>query len=227
MTGATMTTATRATKQLIKTYKSLRVAEALTQAKLDALLETNALYKLFENENDHPYHSLVGAAKNAVIVFETLVGGVRDWQIGSSSIAEELDKLKAKQIVDDADADADLDELRLIESEIKTEEDAAGTVLSLVLNTIFLLSYSEDGFIKQYLSERYGKKNVAKHKESPEIKTTKECRTAVKEMKKLATELMGCGNGSGTIRSEIEKRQLEQVASGKNRVDWIDKLMKV
>ena len=112
-----MTTAVKTTKHIIQAYKAVRRVEELTQAKLDALLETNAFYKLFEPDTEHPYYVLASAGQNTISSYEALIAGVLDWTIGSGTIAEELDKAKARLIVDDEKAeDDDLDALRLIQT---------------------------------------------------------------------------------------------------------------
>ena len=64
-----MATAAKTTKQIIQAYKAVRQVEALTQAKLDALLETNTLYKLFEPDTRHPYYVLADVGKNTLAAF--------------------------------------------------------------------------------------------------------------------------------------------------------------
>ena len=108
-----MAAASRATKHIIKAHKALRQAAEITQQKLDALLATNARYKLFEHDEKHPYYALADAGSQALKKFELLVAGVMDWLDGGSTIGEELDKAKARQVVDGTEADTDLDALCL------------------------------------------------------------------------------------------------------------------
>lgn len=72
----------------------------------------------------------------------------------------------------------------------------------------------------------HGKRNVGRHKEAPERKITTECGAAVREIKKLAKELRDFGNGSGTIRSELEKKQVMRGLSGQGKDAVIELLLK-
>ena len=222
-----MTTATRATKQVIKTYKSVLTAQAITRTRLITLLENNPLYNLFEHDKFHPYYPLLGKANEVVNDFEKLISGIGAWTIGSSSISEELDKSVARQIVEEEEIDVDVENLRRIESEIVTTELAADLLVPLVINSFYLVNFSDDRAINQNLMEQHGKKNVSRHKEFPVVNTIKDCRAAMREIKKLAKELMGCGNGSTTLRFEMEEIQKTLIATGKQRAWWIDELTKV
>ena len=100
--------ATRATKQILPAYKAVRCVKHLTQRKLDALLETNPRYKLFEHDAQHPYYTLATCGQNTLTVYEELIAGVMNWAVDSGTISEELDRLKAWQIVNDEAVDEEL-----------------------------------------------------------------------------------------------------------------------
>lgn len=85
--------AAKATKHIIQAYKAVRRAEEQTQAKLDALLATNAQYIIFEPDTRHPYYTLASSGNRTLNAFEELVAGVMDWKDGGSTISEELDKV--------------------------------------------------------------------------------------------------------------------------------------
>lgn len=221
-----MAAAARATKYIIQAYKAVRRAEEQTQAKLDALLETNALYKLFEPDTRHPYYVLASAGRNTLNAFEELIAGVMDWQDGGSTISEELDKSKARQIVNDEEDDDDLDALRLIQPKTKTEAEAADKLLAVYNSASVVWSRSGAGIINAELATLHGKRNVGRHKETPERKITTECGAAVREIKKLAKELRDLGNGSSTIRSELEKKQVMRGLSGQGKDAVIELFLK-
>lgn len=221
-----MTTAARASKHIIQTYKAVRRAEEQTQAKLEALLETNALYRLFENDERHPYYTLANSGNRTLIEFEELVAGVMDWLSGGSTISEEMDKTKARQIVNDEKADDDLDALRLIQPITMTEAEAADKLLSVCRTAIGTASWCEKKMIDYELEKLHGKKLVKRHRESPEIKAAPECRAAVREMKKLGKVLRDCGNGNSTIRSELEKKQVLRGLTGQSKDSLIELLLK-
>lgn len=222
-----MATTAKTTKYIIETYKAMRQVEILTQAKLDALLETNPLYKLFEPDTRHPYFALASAGRSTLDTFEALISGVLDWTIGCGTIAEELDKAKARQIVDDEKAeDEDTDALRLIQPVAMTEAEAAENLLSVYHSVSSVWNQSAAGVLNAELSKLHGKKNVVRHKETPELKITKECSAAVREIKKLSKELRDCGNGSSTIRRELEKKQAMRGLAGQGKDVVIDFLLK-
>lgn len=221
-----MTTATRVIKHIIQAHKAVRQAEELTQAKLDALLETNVLYKLFEPDTEHPYFALASAGKNTSDAFEALVAGVLDWTIDSGTITEEMDKAKARQIVDEKEADADLDSLRSIQPKVMTEAEVADKLLSLFHSASLVWSRADDGLIKSNLATMHGLRNVGRHKESPELKIKAECRAAVTAVKKLAKELRDSGNGNSTIRRELEKKQVMLALRGKGKDAVIEIFLK-
>ena len=210
-----MTTAARATKQIIQTYKAVKLAETQTQAKLDALLQTNAQYIVLEHDSTHPYFALVAAAKRLITEFEMLTAGLINWPVGSGTIAEELDYVKGRQIVNEELPDADVDALRAMQSNQMTESQAAQQLLSLLYCASSVWSKSEPANINYALELLHGKKLVARHKEKNEQKITKECRAAMTASKKLAKELLNCGCGQSTIRQELESTLAAQVASGR------------
>lgn len=221
-----MATAARTTKHIIQAYKAVRRAEEQTQAKLDALLETNALYKLFEHDQQHPYYKLADTAKNTLIEFEMLVAGVMEWTLSSGTIGEELDKVKAHQIVNDEDVDDNLDALRLIKPQTMTEAEAAEKLLAMYNSASVVWSRSGAAIINTELAMQHGTKNVPRHKETPEIKITTECGAAVREIKKLAKELREIGNGSSTIRRELEKKQVMRGLTGQGKDAAIEMMLK-
>ncbi len=221
-----MATAARTTKHIIQAYKAVRRAEEQTQAKLDALLETNALYKLFEHDQQHPYYKLADAANNTLIEFEMLVAGVMEWTLSSGTIGEELDKVKAHQIVNDEDVDDDLDALRLIQPNTMTEAEAAEKLLAVYNSASVVWSRSGAAIINTELALQHGTKNVSRHKENSEVKITTECGAAVREIKKLAKEMRELGNGSSTIRRELEKKQVMRGLSDQGKDAAIEILLK-
>lgn len=222
-----MAKTSRVTKQLITTYKSLLNAEIATKQKLDALLETNALYKLFEHDSSHPYFSIADTAKNNVIKFKEIFAGVRDWTNETDTIAFELDKIKARQIVNEEEVDDAVDQLRMIASLTMSEQQAADNLYKLISSSFYLWAQASEKDIKDRLIDKYGKKIYMRHRESPEFTILKECRTAKNDAKKLVKEMMLMGNGVSTIRAELEKKRLAANASNKSNFVLLDSLLKV
>lgn len=221
-----MATAAKATKKIIQSYKVVRQVQALTQAKLDALLETNALHKLFEQDIQHPYYALADAGKNTLAAYEALISGVQEWTIGSVTIAEELDKVKARQIVNEEAEDADLDALRLIQKVAMTEIEAVDKLISAYYAACAVWVKAKESVINAELSDMYGRKNINRHKENPEIKITKEANAAIREILKTAKQIRDFGNGTTTIRRELEKKQVMRGLSGQGKDAVIDLMLK-
>ena len=221
-----MSTTKRTTKQIIKTYKSISKAKEITRKKLDALLETNMLYKLFEHEEKHPYYNLSTSAENSSDAFEMLVAGLLVWNIEGSSIAEELDEIKARQIVDGAEADEALDALRAIKPVSMTAPQVADALVSVFYSTTALWSHSDAGMIQRKLIELHGLKNANKHKEAEELKISKDCRSAVTDVKKLAKELLKFSDGKNTINDELGKKQMIRGLTGLGKDSIIEFLTK-
>lgn len=211
-----MATVKRTIKQIIQTDKSLRLVRDLTQKKLDALLETNLLYKLFEPDTQHPYYVLAESGQRQLNAFEALIAGVLDWKIGSGTIKDELAEL----------VDEDLQALILINPVVMTEAEVADQLLSLLLSVASTRDRTRASVINRDLAELHGKKNIKRHKESPEIETAKDLTAAVREMKKFAKVLRDLGNGCTTIRRELEKKQVMRGLSGQGKDYWIDTLLK-
>ncbi len=221
-----MATAAKTTKQIIQAYRAVRQVKALTQAKLDALLETNALHKLFEQDIQHPYYALADAGKNTLAAFESVISGVQEWTIGSGTIAEELDKVKARQIVNEEAEDAELDALRLIGTVAMTEAEAADKLISAYYSACAVWIKVKESVINAELSDIYGRKNISRHKENPEIKITKEANSAIREILKTAKQIRDCGNGTTTIRRELEKKQVMRGLSGQGKEAVIELFLK-
>ncbi len=221
-----MAAAARTTKDIIQAYRTVLQVEALAQAKLDTLLETNALYKLFEPDTRHPYYALASAGKNMLAAFESSIAGVREWTIGSGTIGEELDKVKARQIVNEEAEDAELDALRLIQPVAMTEAEVADKLMSAYYSACAVWIKVKESVIKAELSDLYGKKNINLHKEKPEVKLTKEANAAIRQILKTAKQLRDYGNGSSTIRVELEKKQVMRGLIGQGKDALIELMLK-
>ena len=129
-----LTKAERATNSIVQTYKAAKQVKERTQQKLDALFESNAFYRVFdfEEKDKHPYHHLADIAKQVADQVETLVAGIKDWQIDQYTIAEQMEKIKAEQIWSKQDEDADLDYLRSIQAVAMTENEATERFLNVL-----------------------------------------------------------------------------------------------
>lgn len=221
-----MTSASKAAKHIIAAYKAVRLVEKVTQAKLTALLDSQAFFRLFETGSEHPYHALASDGQGVVTVFEELVAGVQDWQIGGSSIVQELDKIKERQIANGNDTDDDLDALRLIDCSTMSEGQAASKLVNVYYAATVVWSNSDVSVINSKLSDVYGKRYTSKNKEKPEMKIARECGTAVRELRMMSKMLREMGNGNSTIRDELEKIQIARELSGMGGNSVISILLK-
>jgi len=200
-------TAARLAKQVIKTYKTVKQAQAITRKKLETLIESNARYKLFEHDKSHPYYALAGDVGSLVTTYTEFIAGILGWESSSRTLQFELDKIKALQIVNGAAADADLDELRLISQVDMSTAEVAKKLLGLMFRSIVIVSVSEQSAINYQLELMVGKKLIKLHKEVPEIMVAALCRAPVRELKKLGRELVNWGKENTTLRAELENIQ--------------------
>lgn len=198
-----MATVARTTKHIIQAYKAVRSAEIQTQAKLDALLETNSLYKLFDFESHHPYYFLAAAGKKTQRQFEELVSGLMDWTVEVGTIGEELDRVKARQVVNGELDNPEVDALRLIQPVAMTTADASAKLLEVLHSASATWSKASPEIIRSDLENVVGRKNVPRHLESPVLKVSPVCRAAVKELASLTKELLYCGVDNQKIRDEL------------------------
>ena len=220
-----MATAEKITTQIIQAYDAIRRVKTLTQAKLDALLDTNPLYKLFDPDTRHPYYLLANSGKSPLAAYESLVTGLLPWTLGAGTIREALREIRAYQ-VENGTVDTDLDTLLLAKTVGITEAEAVEKLRYIYNSTSAVWSRSSVVFINAELTELHGKKNIRRHKESPELEITKELGAAVREIKRLAKVLRNLGNGSSTVRRELEKQQAMLELSGQSKDRFIDGLLK-
>ncbi len=203
-----MATAKQITKQVIKTYTAVVQVKDATQQKLDGLLATQASYTLFENDETHPYYSLASSGSVLLAYYEDLIGGLKGWKIGSGTLEDELDKLRAAEIVNDAEPDSALDALRQIKPKRLNAENASEKLMANWFAATMIWSRADNAVTKWELEKRHGKRNVGRHLEVPLLSINPLCRAATKEVKKLATMLLDVVKGKTTIRQELERKQL-------------------
>ena len=188
-----MTTASRLAKQVVQTAKCLDVVYAKAEEKLAALLATRPSYVLFEPAPTHPYTSLVNDAEHLVKQHDEIVAALLEMEMGSGNLREELDKIQAQRMYDDAAVDADIDRLRLLEgidAATITAKDIADSTLSILRSIHSISDKSKLSYLKYLLEQQYEKKHLKNHIENPFFNTTPECRIAVKEIKSLCKLLV-------------------------------------
>ena len=205
-----MATATRIAKQTAKTYQSVLLVRERAQDKLDALLDSQAMYRLFEHDEKHPYYTQVINAQNFVDGFEELAGLVLGVDVGSGTIGDELDKIQATLIVKGKEKDADIEALRSVPkaSKRKIQATTLGEQVERVYNSAtWMWSFCDLKATKHILEQLHGKSQVKRHLEVPYININAECRTAVKDVKKLAAMLLNLTIKRKNVRDELDKRR--------------------
>ena len=188
-----MTTASRLAKQVVQTAKCLDVVYAKAEEKLAALLATRPSYVLFEPAPTHPYTSLVNDAEHLVKQHDRIVAGLLDVEMGSGNLREELDKIQAQRMYDDAAVDADIDRLRLLEgidAATITAKYIAEKTLLILRSIHSITDDSKLSYLKYLLEQQHEKKHLKNHIENPFLNITPECRIAVKEIKSLCKLLV-------------------------------------
>ena len=188
-----MTTASRLAKQIVQTAKCVDVVRARTEARWDALLASRPSYVLFEPVPEHPYTMFVQSAQDLVQQHDYIVAALLDVEMGSGNLREELDKIQAQRMYDDAAVDADIDRLRLLEgidAATITAKYIAEKTLLILRSIHSVTDDSKLSYLKYLLEQQHEKKHLKNHIENPFINTTPECRIAVKEIKSLCKLLV-------------------------------------
>lgn len=221
-----MTTVARLGKQVIQAHRAVRIAKERTQEKLDALLATNPLYSLFDPDKRHPYFPLASSGAQTLDLYQAFVAGLLGWSVAGVTIGDELDKVKAHQIVNGSAPDADLDAVRLLQPLAMDTADAANRLLSVYDLASHTWSRSEAGMIKNDLSCLYGRSAIQRHLEADVLKISSDCRTAVRAIKNLGQELLDCAIGGNSIRVELEKIRTMSVLGSQPINVLIDLLLK-
>ena len=188
-----MTTASRLAKQIVQTAKCVDVVRSRTEARWDALLASRPSYGLFEPVPEHPYTMFVQSAQDLVQQHDGIVAALLDVEMGSGNLREELDKIQAQRMYDDAAVDADIDRLRLLEgidAATITAKDIADSTQWILLSIHSISDKSKLSYLKYLLEQKYEKKHLKNHIENPFLNITPECRIAVKEIKSLCKLLV-------------------------------------
>ena len=222
-----MATPIRTATQIAKAYNRVRKTKELTQAKLDRLLEGNALYKLFEQENtDHPYYALARIGAGPLDEIEFLIAGVLGWTVGKGTIRNALEKLRSMPIATELAKESDWDALLQIAPVEMSETEVADKLQSLFGSSTHVFDSGKQKELDIKIAALHGRKNVQRHRESPPIELVSVLRPAVNEVKKLAKVLRDCGNGVSTVRRELEKKQMIRGLSGQAKDHWIDAVLR-
>jgi len=220
-----MASAARMAKHLVQTNQAVRLAQQSTQSKLDALLQTNPLYKLFDHDPTHPYYELAAAGQRMLSEYEHLVAGLLDWTLGTRTIGQELAMAKERQVASGQIVDVDLNTLLKVNPLVIAEVEVAHTLVALYGTVVNTSSRAEPSMINYALHVQHGRKNADRHKESPELKITNECRAAARSVKNLSDDLLDCGQGNTTVRRELEKMQVMLALATKPKDTVIDALL--
>jgi hypothetical protein len=220
-----MASAARMAKHLVQTNQAVCLAQQSTQSKLDALLHTNPLYKLFDQDPTHPYYELAAAGQRMLSEYEHLASGLMNWTLGTRTIGQELAMAKNRQVASGQPADVYLDAVLQIESSTMTEVEIAHKLVALYGTVVTTSSRAGPSMINHALHVQHGRKNADRHKESPELKITNECRAAARSVKSLSDDLLDCGQGHTTVRRELEKMQVMLALATKPKDTVIDALL--
>ena len=188
-----MTTASRLAKQVVQTAKCVNVVRARTEARWDALLASRPSYVLFQPVPKHPYTMFIQSAQDLVQHHDYIVAALLDVEMGSGNLREELDKIQAQKMYDDAAVDADIDRLRLLEgidAATITAKYIAEKTLLILRSIHSITDDSKLSYLKYLLEQQHEKKHLKNHIENPFLNITPECRIAVKEIKSLCKLLV-------------------------------------
>ena len=200
--------ATRIAKQTAKTYQSILLVRERAQDKLDALLASQAAYRIFEHDEAHPYYGQVKNAQRFVDTFELLASMVLGVDTGNGTIEFELDKLRATLIVKDKEKDAGFEALSALPIASTIEAKKLGEqVAGVYESAIWIWSFCDLKATTAQLEKLHEKKHIKRHLEVPYINMTSECRNAVKDVKKLVAMLLNLTVNDKSVRLELESKR--------------------
>jgi hypothetical protein len=129
---------------------------------------------------------------------------------GNGTIAFELDKIQATLIVNDKDKDESIEALRALPKANQRKIQAlklGEQVTSVYESATWLWSFCDLKATKAQLEKLHSKKLIKRHLEVPYININAECRTAVKDVKKLAAMLLNLTIKGKSVRLELEAKR--------------------
>lgn len=206
-----MTTAPKLANQCIKTYAAVKAVEQRLQEKLDKLVEARPFYQLFDGVQDHPYALLPSLGQQLNQTFLNLYVGIAGWDVDGRTIADEVDKIKARQIVEGSDNDLNVETLNQLTACAVSVQQAAQQIISLFKQATWIWSSCDNKTLKTALVAKFGKKGVENNAEVPLLNIAPDSKKAVKEVKALAKLLRSVGDGTKTTRDELEQLQMVNV----------------
>lgn len=196
-----------------KTYQSVLLVRKVAQDKLNALLASQAAYTLFEHNETHPYYGQLESAERFVDGFEELAGLVIGVDAGNGTIAFELDKIQATLIVNDKDKDESIEALRALPKATQRKIQAlklGEKVVDVYETATWIWSFCDLKATKAQLEKLHSKKLIKRHLEVPYININVECRSAIKDIKKLAAMLLNLTVKGKSVRLELEAKHKQK-----------------
>ena len=196
---------------VLDTYKKLQVVKQLIEKKYEAVNNKNAKYKLFD-DLVHPYQIILESSIEAVVHFEALVAMLNDVEITERTLRYELDERQAFRIVNDEEIDENIEYLRTLpDVNVKTISALdIGTMLENTYSNIFsVYNHCDVKSIKSEIAERSEVKLTARkltaELEIPFVSISKETRSALLAIKKVAKIVLWIDINSETVRSALSK----------------------
>jgi hypothetical protein len=161
--------------------------------------------------------------------FEELAGLVLGVDVGNGTIAFELDKIQATLIVKGESKDEGIEALRALPKAIqrKIQAKKLGEQVADVCGTAtWLWSFCDLKATKAQLEKIHSKRLIKRHLEVPYININAECRTAVKDMKKLAAMLLNLTIKGKSVRTELEAKAQAKTQSIYGNVACVERQMR-
>ena len=190
--------------QLIKCHVALQTVIDVMQTKMDALLDSQPLYKLLDIEAEkHPYFALVGETKKIQTDYADLVAAIKRWKISGLTIEGAMNLLHSNQV----QQSATLTSLISIPSAHTPVTGCADLVLNIFLSIARFRSHATTAALKRDLKTRMGIRDTSRHLEVPFIDIATQNNVAFKEIKTLIKLLLDLSIDTTSVREKLMQKQ--------------------
>jgi hypothetical protein len=191
--------------QCLKVNDAVGAMKGLLHAKLDALLETQSFWGLTDQLSTHPYSTFPALAIELDDAFVGFYAGFASWKVNGIMVAEEIDLLKAAQIVNDGTVAKSVQALSLIKATYESALQVADRLYIFNGIAIKLWSFYDNKSIKELIATNLGNRAVANSIEKPIIDLAPKAKELVKEIRKLAKLLAVVDDGEMTLNQAMDE----------------------
>lgn len=203
----------RLSKQFLITKDAVSALERQFQAKLDALVQSQPYWQLMSELPEHPYYTYPALGQDIAKQFDDFYASFAGWEINGLTVADEVDLLKAAQIVGDDGVEQSVQALSVIKPAQESALQVAHRIGLLDSQVRYMWGHYDNKPIKELIQDKLGKKALANSIEKPIVNLVPSIKKVVKELEKLIKLmlLMKVADGEKTLdqaMSEIEQDDL-------------------